>query len=172
MNIDLQTLSMDSSADLHRLPEPCGPPRLIVCEPEGRWATALRHEGFEADMLVETRALGTCWERLAESPASFCIVALTPANIAPLLARMAWWQRDFPLARLAVVAARSLVAHGELMREAGAVHFMTSPRRAGTLAELARRHLDAAPRARRSPTERIWAELPWSAIGVDQREFP
>ena len=172
MNTDRQIFSMDSSADLYRLPEPCGPPRLIVCEPEGRWAAALRHEGFEADMLVETRALETCWERLAEAPASFCVVALTHANIDAFLARMAWWQRDFPLARLAVVAARSLVAHGELMREAGAVHFTTSPRRAGTLAELARRHLDAAPRARQSPTERIWAKLPWSGSVLGHREFP
>jgi hypothetical protein len=137
--------------------------RLIVCETSGRWAVALRRELAAAEVRVhETRSLADCWTMLAESPASFLVVELSAGNSAALLQRMARLQREFPLARVAVVADRSLAGYEWLLREAGAVHFLCSPRQCGPLANLARRHLAQAPSPPRSLADRIWADLPWA----------
>ena len=151
-----------SSIDASRLPEACSPPRLIVCESTGCWAVALRRELTEERALAQVRSVAECWESLAEAPASFAVVELTRANFAGLLEKMAWWESDFPLARLTVVTDRSFAGYQWVLREAGAVHFTTSPRRLRPLAELACRHLDAAPLPRRTTIEQIWADLPWA----------
>ena len=78
---------------------------------------------------------------------------------------MARQPREFPMARLAVVADRGLAGHEWLMREAGAVHFVCSPRQVGTLAQLACRHLAQVPPPQQSLAERIWASLPWAREG-------
>ena len=135
--------------------------RLIVCERTGRWAVALRSELAGAGARVwETRLLDDCWSELANSPASFLVLELG-GNVSDLLSRMARLPRDFPAARLAVVADRSLAGHQWLMREAGAMHFLCSPRQVGPLAQLACRHLAQVPPPPQSLTEQIWASLPW-----------
>jgi hypothetical protein len=135
--------------------------RLIVCERTGRWAVALRAEVAGAGVRVwETRTLDDCWRELAESPASFLVLELG-GNVADLLDRMARQPRDCPAARLAIVADRPLAGYEWLMREAGAVHFLCSPRQVGPLAQLACRHLAQVPPPPQSMTERIWAGLPW-----------
>ena len=78
---------------------------------------------------------------------------------------MARLEREFPLARVAVVAERRLAACQWLLREAGAVHFVTSSRQAGPLAELACRHLANVPTPSQSTSDRIWAALPWEESG-------
>jgi len=138
-----------------------GRQRLVVCERTGTWAVALRRELDERVRVHETRSLGQCWQVLADAPASFLVVELTDDNVDALLERLIWHQRDFPLARLAVVAERGLAAYEWLVREAGAVHFCCSPRRLKPLADLACRHLELIPSARQTLVERIWAELPW-----------
>ena len=75
---------------------------------------------------------------------------------------MARQPREFPAARLAVVADESRAGHERLMREAGAVHFLCSPRQAGLLARLACRHLAQVPPPPQSLSERIWGSLPWA----------
>jgi hypothetical protein len=136
--------------------------RLIVCERSGRWATVLRRElGPEAVRVHETRNLTDCWAMLAEAPASFVIVELSAGGVVALLRQMTRLEPDFPLARVAVVAARSLAGYEWLMREAGAVHFACSPRQFGPLARLALRHLAQAPAPQRSLPQQIWASLPW-----------
>ena len=65
---------------------------------------------------------------------------------------------------MAVVADRQWADYEWLMREAGAVHFVCSPRRVGPLAQLACRHLAQVPPPQQSLTERIWAALPWGGI--------
>ena len=144
------------------LPAGAAAARLIVCERSGGWAVAMRRELADAGLRVyETRNLAACWEMLAEAPASFVMVELSADNVAGLLRQMARLQRDFPLARVAVVADRSLTDSQWLMREAGAVHFTCSPRQLGPLARLASRHVAAAPAPQRSLTQQIWASLPW-----------
>ena len=101
---------------------------------------------------------------LRTSPAAFVVVELTRGSADALLERLARLEREFPWARVATVAERSLRACEWLMREAGAVHFTTSPREARVMAELALRHLRAAPVPQRSLAERIWAGLPWGQV--------
>jgi hypothetical protein len=139
-----------------------GVARLIVCERTGRWAVALRRELADAGVRVyETRHLSDCWEQLGQSPASFVVVELTAASAGGLLRRMLGQHREFPLARLAVVADRSLAAYEWLMREAGAVDFARSPRQLGPLARLACRHLAQAAAPPATFADRLWAGLPW-----------
>ena len=142
------------------------PALVIVCERRGTWAAALRRELADAGVRIrETRSLADCWAALAESPASLAVVELTPAGAAALLERMAWLGRDFPRARAAVVADRSLAGYEWLLREAGAVHFVVSPRRLAPLGRLACRHLAEAPAPKQDFIERLWASLPWKPRG-------
>jgi len=136
--------------------------RLIVCEQRGRWAAWLRRELEPVGVrLMETRLVADCWEALARLPASFLVLELTPANVGELLDRLAWLGRDYPSARAAVVADRRLSECEWLMREAGAVHFLCSPREVRLLAEVACRHLARVPAPPQELAERIWASLPW-----------
>ena len=144
------------------LPPGAAAARLIVCEHSGRWAVGLRRELQAADVRVyETRGLKECWEMLAEAPASFVVVELTRQAAEGLLPRMARLGRDFPLARVAVVADRCLAGYQWLMREAGVVHFTCSPRRLGPVARLSLRHLSQAPSPPETVVQRIWSGLPW-----------
>jgi hypothetical protein len=136
--------------------------KLIVCERTGRWAVAMRRELADAGVRVwETRALADCRDELIENPASFVIVELGSSS-GGVLRFLASISRRFPAARVAVVADRSRADYELLMREAGAVHFVYSPRRIGMLARLACRHLAQAPSTQHSFAERIWSSLPWA----------
>jgi ActR/RegA family two-component response regulator len=136
--------------------------KLIVCERRGRWAAALRRELAEAGVRVwETRTLADCRDELVANPASFAVVELG-TNLNGLLRLLARWPRRFPLARLAVVADRAQAGYEWLLREAGAVHFLSSPREVAVLARLACRHLAEMPPPQQTLAERIWAGLPWA----------
>lgn len=155
-----------------RLPEetPLPPPtpvaRLIVCERTGEWSAVLRGELSESGVrLWECRRLAEAWSALAETPAAFVIAEVTRENIGELLQRLCWLDRDFPLARAAVAADRGLARYEWLVREAGAVHFLTSPRRLAPLARLVFRHLANVPVPEQSLVDRIWASLPWPPRG-------
>jgi hypothetical protein len=136
--------------------------KLIVCERSGRWAVALRRELADAGVRVwETRTLADCRDELVANPASFAVIELG-ANAGGLLRLLTKQPRQFPLARVAVVADRSRAGYEWLMREAGAVHFLCSPRKVAVLARLACRHLAEVPPPQQSLAERIWAGLPWA----------
>lgn len=136
--------------------------KLIVCERRGHWAVALRRELTEAGVRVwETRSLADCRDELATSPASFAVVELG-ANVNSLLRFLATQNRQFRSARVAVVAGPSQADYQWLLREAGAVHFVSSFREVGVLARLACRHLAEAPPPQQTLAERIWAGLPWA----------
>jgi len=144
------------------LPPGASPACVIVCEQTGRWAVALRRELADRSVpLVETRSLADCGDALRRSPASLVVLELTERSAARLVDWMFRLERDFPVARAAVVARPSMAAWEGLLREAGAVHFATSVRRLRPLAGVALRHLDQAPRPQWTVTEWIWARLPW-----------
>jgi len=135
---------------------------LIVCERSGSWSVALRGELAETGVrLWECRGLPEAWEALSQTPAAFVIAEASRENIDDLLPRMLWLSRDFPLSRIAVVAPRDLASFEWLLREAGAVHFLTSTRRLAPLAGLVIRHLANVPLPPQTMLERIWARLPW-----------
>jgi hypothetical protein len=140
---------------------------LIVCERSGSWSVALRSELAEAGVrLRECRSLPEAWEALAQTPAAFVIAEAAHENIENLLRRMVWFSRDYPQARIAVVAQRNMARFEWLLREAGAVHFLTSPRRLAPLAGLAVRHLANVPPPPQTMVQRIWASLPWGPPGT------
>lgn len=134
--------------------------RLIVCEKRGGWAAALRRELSER--VFETRSLTACWRELAAWPQSFLIWELTPDNCEELIQRLADLGREFPGAAAVIVTERRWRAVQWLVREAGAVHLVSSPRCLTPVAQMARRHLDAAADLDLPPTQKIRAGLPWS----------
>ncbi len=141
--------------------------RLIVCERDGSWSVALRSELGETGVRVwECRSLTEAWAALVTTPAAFVIAEATRENLESLLRRMVWFSRDFPQARIAVVASRSMARFQWLVREAGAVHFLVSPRQLTSLAALVTRHLANVPPPPQSMIQRIWASLPWGPGGT------
>lgn len=153
---------MDHPAPLAAHPADAAVARLVVCEQRGRWAAWLRRELVPAGVeLTETRLLADCWLLLERLPASFLVLELRPTNAEELLRRLEWLARDYPAARAAVVADRRLGPYEWLMREAGAVDFLCSPRGVRGLAEAACRHLARVPVPPQDLAERIWSSLPW-----------
>ena len=119
----------------------------------------------EGVRLVETRSLDHCWELLARWPGSFVVAEWSPQTADGLLVRLARRERKFPLARVAVVADRASAGDESLVREAGAVWFVTSPRGLAPLVAIARRHLATVSRPRTTLAQRLWATLPWRPAG-------
>jgi hypothetical protein len=138
--------------------EPAG---LIVCERTGRWAIRLRREWGEGLRVTETRSLSDAWQALQAAPCSFLVVELTATGAEGLIEWLPGLERQFPLARAAVVAGRRLAVYELAAREAGAVAFSCSGRGLRPLVEAAGRHLRAAPQKPESPAEHVWARLPW-----------
>jgi hypothetical protein len=134
--------------------------RLIVSEKRGGWAAALRRE--VAQRVYETRSLAACWRELADWPHSFLVLELTVENSEELTRRLADLGREFPGAVAVVVMERRLRGWQWLVRESGAAHAVVSPRCLRPVAQMARRHLAAAPDLELPPAQRILADLPWS----------
>ena len=106
--------------------------RLIVLERDGHWAAALRRElelaGDRAEV-VETRSWDEVRQALERFPAAFVAAELTDTGAADFLAAIAHLARWHPQAAVVVLAERRLAAYRDLLSEAGALHFITSPRR-------------------------------------------
>jgi ActR/RegA family two-component response regulator len=136
-------------------------PRVIVCERSGKWGAALRRELPRDISLRETRSLSECVTALREAPASFLVVELTTANTAGVVELLVRLSREHRWARAAIVAERGLADGEWSLREAGAIHFVTSPRKVAELARLATRHAEWVPRPKRSMTLQVWDSLPW-----------
>ncbi len=135
--------------------------RLIVCERRGLWAALLRRALPREVKLRETRSLAECREELAQAPASLLAVELSPGRLSESLDLLSDVGRAYPLARTVMMAPRGCESYEELLGEAGAVHFTTSPRTAATIARLAARHAARVPRPRTTFAAQIWESLPW-----------
>jgi hypothetical protein len=153
---------------------------LIVVEREGHWATALRRgladfarapsddgRGEQnlpvpvTPRIIETRSLDECWDELRRRPAALVAIELTEPLLPSILAALRRLDREHPQAAAIVLMERRLTACIPLLREAGAVHCIASPRRLSEAVELLRRHAARHPAAADSP-EQMLAELPWS----------
>ncbi|MBN2580123.1 MAG: hypothetical protein JXB10_14125 [Pirellulales bacterium] len=138
------------------------PSRLLVCERTGRWAAALRRELADSGLRVwELRTWDDCDSELAAAPASFLVLELAPRRLAAALAALPRWRKGYPAMRAAVVAERDLASCEWLLREAGAVHFLCSPRQLGALARIVLRHAAQVPPPHQTLSQRLWAGLPW-----------
>ena len=166
-------------------------PPLILLERTSRWAAAFRREMRKAATsrgreslarlvhdngqtvlakdggpplpltLQEIRSLPQCQRELEASPNSVVAVEVLPHNLVAVAKALSEWSRRFPDARFIALAARGLEAHELLLREAGAIHVIFSPRSLSPLLRLIRRHLARAPQPKLTLENYIWARLPW-----------
>jgi DNA-binding NtrC family response regulator len=141
--------------------------RLIVLERDGHWAAALRRELESAGvrvMLTENRSWDEVWKALGEFPTALVATELTEATAGRLLAALARIERRYPRAAMIVVADCRLAAYRDLLREAGALHFLTSPRRLSEIGDIVRRRAARFESAVGSagPLEEIRDNLPWA----------
>jgi hypothetical protein len=118
---------------------------LIVCETTGQWAAALRRELPQDVSLVETRSLSELFERLSQRPSAMVALELTAEKKEPTLAALVRIGREFPQAAPIVLADRTLTAWEDLAREAGAIHFVVSPRKLAEVGEIARQRITNLP---------------------------
>jgi hypothetical protein len=137
---------------------------LIVLERDGHWAVALHAELAAMPVRVaEVRSWDECRQILTEWPTALIAAELTEKDAGPLLDALGRLDRNFPHAALVVLAERRLAGYGDLMREAGGLHFITSPRRLVEIAEIVVRRSAKfqGPFAATSRTDEILADLPW-----------
>ena len=136
-------------------------PSIVVCERRGIWAAGLRRHLPRQLRVCETRTLADCRRELTAAPASLVVVELTESNVAGALDLVVDVVRSFPWARVVAVAERGWEPYEWLLREAGAIHFITSPRKADMLARLAVRHVARLPVPPTTLVAEIWDSLPW-----------
>ena len=134
---------------------------VIVCERRGTWATALSRRLHDAAELRQTRGLDECIRDLDAAPASLLVLELARENLAGVVRLLGQLERRYPMARAIVVAPRELESYEVLMREAGAVHFATSPRDCRGLAEIANRHIPMVAVREPQLAAGLWEALPW-----------
>lgn len=139
---------------------------LILLERTSRWAAAFRREMRKlpqkaAIPIREVRSLPQCQRELESSPHSEVGVEILPQNLAAMMQSLSELSRQYSNCRLMALAARGLESHELLLREAGAVHVVFSPRSLAPALRLARRHLNRAPRPVQTVEEAVWANLPW-----------
>jgi hypothetical protein len=135
--------------------------------PKGEGTVKWRRQssgGVIGARVIEIRSWEECWERLARCPTALIAAELTDAGAEQMLAALSRLDRGFPQAALVALADRRLAGYRDLIREAGAVHFIISPRRLNEVCEILRRRTKCFPGAEAidSPTERIRENLPWS----------
>jgi DNA-binding NtrC family response regulator len=140
---------------------------LFVLERDGHWAAALRRELDSAGVrvtLIETRSWDEVWKALGESPTALVAAELSEAAAGRLLAALARVERRHPRAAMVVLADRRLAPYRDLLREAGALHFITSPRRLSEVADIVRRRSARFEGIVESTgrLEEIRANLPWA----------
>ena len=142
----------------------------IVCERSGKWAAALRREpSIVEENVVEIRHTDELAAAIDATPwAAVVVVELRSDGLAATLDALAMVERCGRRALPVAVADPELEETEAVAREAGAVHFITSPRRMVELVTLGRRHQARVPAPAQSLRERVLAQLPWSdaRIGV------
>jgi DNA-binding response OmpR family regulator len=137
--------------------------RCILCERSEKWAVALRRPlRLAGHRVYETRSGTDCWNEVVASPASLVGVEVTHTNLEVLVPWMIRFAVAFPAARVIVLGSRGLEAREWLLREAGAVHVVFSPRDWPPVVRIVRRHLGAAPGQGDSDRQRVWRCLPWA----------
>lgn len=138
----------------------------IVCERTGRWAAALRRElEAHAGEFSEIRLpeeLSAAIESARQ--ATVVVVELRRDALGPSLDALVLAERRGARVLPVAVADATLAGVEGVAREAGAVHFVTSPRQFHELVELGRRHQRCVPAPVQTLRERVWARLPWNAI--------
>ena len=149
---------------------------LVVCERTGSWAEAIRQAAVRAGRgsisIVETRSPAECKRYLGACRATTAgvplVVELSLATAADFCELSAWHARRFGDAPLTVVVGRELADYEQVVREAGAKSFLSSPRDVRScVAEYLRFRDDPSHvpiEDRRTLVERIRDSLPWRPV--------
>ncbi len=118
---------------------------VVVCEAAGQWAARLR-PALEPNRirLRETRRLVDCQSEVSEAAASVVLLEWTAARRAELADFVERISRRLPRTWVLALAQRGAAGDEPLAREAGVVHFVSSPRALGSVARLIRRQRDRA----------------------------
>ncbi len=141
-------------------------PKFIVCESSTLWACHLsQHCREESWRVIQLRSPVQSWKELERFPASLVVWELTKSTIGSIIESLIRATNRFPLARSVVVGTRDWCPYEWVLREAGAVDAIFSPRDLGRLTRLAKRHFESVPIAPQSWNERIWSRLPWGKEG-------
>jgi hypothetical protein len=118
--------------------------------------------------LIETRHLDEVWERLPRFKTTMVALELTLNRAEQVLTGLIRLDHEFPQTAAVVLAERSLAGWEQITREAGAVHFIASPRKLEEIALLVRHRVAAKLEYRLSSQEQalpleeqILADLPW-----------
>lgn len=157
-------------------------PPPIVCESSGRWAAALRgalaRRGI-ATAVVETRSTAELQRRIVDerrrgSPLGLVVIELTATEAERVCSLLAWQVRfgdDVPTA----VVTDDARDYEPIVRAAGANLFAASTRELDRLAAAYVAFVADVPRRaspanddERSPSERIWASLPFGTYQKSQ----
>lgn len=136
--------------------------QVILCEKSGRWAAALRRAlGKQLVPMAETRSIAQCGAALRSAPASLVALEVTSANLDAALGLIVHARREDSAARIVVLLDAGAESAESLLREAGGMDVLLTPRDASRLAGLAVRHLALAPRQELGLRQQIAERLPW-----------
>jgi len=136
--------------------------KFIICESSTHWAFHLsEHFRGEPWRMNQLRSPVQSWKELEKFPGSLVVWELTERAIGSIIGSLIRATSCFPLARSVVVGTRDWCPYEWILREAGAVDAIFSPRDLGRLIRLAKRHFESIPIAPQSWNERIWSRLPW-----------
>ena len=137
-------------------------PAVVLHERTGRWAAAIAQRLAEGSRAFrQTRTADELGVELSQAPTSIALIELAadrPDAALDLLARIG---REFPGARLAMLADREASVYEGLARELGAAHFVASPREIGPLVGWIKRRSGRSPADEPAWIEEVRRRLPW-----------
>ncbi|HEY2761082.1 MAG TPA: hypothetical protein VGI75_10070 [Pirellulales bacterium] len=140
---------------------------VIIYETSGDWAALIRRRSPPGIVLIETRSIDEAMDTLKASPHSMVLLQLHPRQSERILTLLRRIERDFHRAATVVLGNHHLRSWENLVREAGAIDYLQSPRQISRIIDLLEHHLGLA-RLGASETdselsleERIQRNLPW-----------
>jgi len=145
-----------------------------VYESTGHWAAILRRHLPDEVSLVQTRHLADVDGYLGGRAASIVAIEFKPELAEVILAALVKLQRQHPRTIAVVLAERGWSHWEDIVREAGAVHFITSPRQIRELVDIIQMQMRLAqfgdsPRDGLPTEERILQDLPWTRFASTVR---
>ena len=137
---------------------------VVVCEKTGRWAAAIRRMLGPAFSLCETRSWPACLQELRARTAALVAIEVLPENAEAVSRRLAELTKHTRHVYAILLADRSLQNVEWLLREAGAVHVLFSPREIIRVRPMWERLRAQLPPSRTTFREQVWSRLPWARL--------
>jgi len=148
-------------------------PRLIVCERTNQWAVALRWALSGSGIRVyETRRWTDCWQELASSPSTLLALELRRTNLAEIVRGLVESHRCYPQSGAVVLARRELRDCEWILREAGALQVIFSPRDLSSVVRLAHHFCEQPSPPAASFHAWVWDRMPWKDLRRHQGPTP